>query len=160
MGLFGIFGKEKREKYEFFSKIDVSKLYTGISAEEIEEYSQEFKRIFGLDLPEDIKNFLKRSNGIYLDGKRFFSKFNEDVQAKSPRATKATTDLIAYNENYRAMTNINDYIILGKDDLSYFVYNIENQKYQVLSSQLLSVMKEYDDFNTMENDIVMNQIYE
>ena len=47
------------------------------------------------------------------------------------------------------MTDIEDYIILGKDSISYFVYDITSGKYQVISNGTMDVMSEYDSLAQM-----------
>lgn len=145
----------KREgRYSFLNDIKYKTIYNGLSSRDIDSYSQEFSEIFNINLPEDVKEFLKVTNGIYTSGVTFFSKFNDDVKEKSPRATRNTKDIIGFNENYRDMTDIEDYIILGKDSLSYYVYDIKSKKYQDLSNGTLVVMNEYDEFEKMVEDIL------
>lgn len=141
-------------KYSFLNDIKYKTLYNGLSSRDIDSYSQEFSEIFNINLPEDVKEFLKVTNGIYTSGGTFFSKFNDDVKEKSPRATRNTKDIIGFNENYRNMTDIEDYIILGKDSLSYYVYDIKSKKYQDLSNGTLDVMNEYDEFEKMVEDVL------
>ena len=57
------------------------------------------------------------------------------------------------------LTDIDDYIILGKDNISYFVYDINNKKYYVLSSGCLEIMNEYDELYIMIREIVTGDIY-
>ena len=139
-------------KYSFLNDIKYKTLYNGLSSRDIDSYSQEFSEIFNINLPEEVKEFLKVTNGIYTSGGTFFTKFNDDVKEKSPRATRNTKDIIGFNENYRDMTDIEDYIILGKDSLSYYVYDIKSKKYQDLSNGTLDVMNEYDEFEKMVED--------
>ncbi len=141
-------------EYSFLNDIKDKTLYNGLSSSDIDLYSQEFSEAFNINLPEDVKEFLKATNGIYMNGETFLSKFNDDVKEKSPRATRNTKDIIGFNENYRDMTDIEDYIILGKDSLSYYVYDIKSKKYQDLSNGTLDVLNEYDEFAQMIKDVL------
>ena len=79
-------------------------------------------------MPENVRDFLRITNGFYINGKVFFSMINDNVKEISPRATNRTRDIIGFNRYYRGMTDIEDYIILGKDSISYFVYDIASEK--------------------------------
>lgn len=141
-------------RYSFLNDIEDKTLYNGLSNNDIDSYSREFSETFNIDLPDDVKEFLKATNGIYMNGETFLSKFNDDVKEKSPRATRKTKDIIGFNENYREMTDVEDFIILGKDSLSYYVYNIASKKYQDLSNGTLDVLNEYDEFVKMVKDVL------
>ena len=141
-------------RYKFLNDIANKTLYNGLSDSDINSYSQEFSETFNIDLPDDVKDFLKATNGIYMNGETFFSKFNDDVKEKSPRATRKTKDIIGFNENYRDMTDIENYIILGKDSLSYYVYDIKSKKYQDISNGTLVILNEYDEFAKMVEDVL------
>ena len=95
-------------------------------------------------MPEDVRAFLSVTNGLHINSIVFFSMINDNVKELSPRATNRMRDIIGFNRYYRDMTDIEDYIILGKDSISFFVYDIASEKYQVLSNGTLDVMSEYN----------------
>ena len=129
-------------------------VFTGLSDDEINSYSQEFLEKFKIDFPEDVKEFLKVTNGLFgAGGEYVLSKFNDEIKNINPRIIDKTTyDIIGRNEDYRMMTDIEDFIILGEDSLSYYVYDIKSKKYQDLSNGTLDVLNEYDDFAKMVED--------
>ena len=94
------------------------------------------------------------TNGLYVNGKVFFSRFNDNVKAFSPRATNRTRDIIDFNRSYRDMTDIEDYIILGKDSISYFVYDTASEKYQVLTNGTMDVINIFDSLAQMIGEVL------
>lgn len=163
MGLFGKFIKNKiKGKYDFLNKIEYLKLFTGLSDKEIKSYSHEFKEKFKIEFPKDIKDFLKVTNGAFgRSGEYFLAKFNNEIQSINPRIMNSKTyDIIERNEEYRMMTDIEDFILLGEDSLSYFVYDIESKKYRIISNGTLDIMKEYNDLCTLIKEVLEEKIYE
>ena len=71
-----------------------------------------------------------------------------------------TYDIIERNEEYRMMTDIEDFILLGEDSLSYFVYDIESKKYRIISNGTLDIMKEYNGLCTLIKEVLEEKIYE
>lgn len=141
-------------KYNFLNDFKHLTVFNGLSDDEINSYSQEFLEKFKIDFPEDVKEFLKVTNGLFgAGGEYFLSKFNDEIKNINPRIIDKTTyDIIGRNEDYRMMTDIEDFIILGEDSLSYYVYDIKSKKYQDLSNGTLDVLNEYDDFAKMVED--------
>lgn len=143
-------------RYSFLNDFKHLTLFTGLSEDEISSYSQEFVEKFKVDFPEDVKEFLKATNGLFGGGGEYFlSKFNDEIKNVNPRIIdKSTYDIIGRNEDYRMMTDIEDFIILGEDSLSYYVYDIKSKKYHDLSNGTLDVMNEYDEFEKMVEDVL------
>lgn len=143
-------------KYNFLNDFKHLTVFTGLSDDEINSYSQEFLGKFKIDFPEDVKEFLKVTNGLFgAGGEYFLSKFNDEIKNINPRIIDKTTyDIIGRNEDYRMMTDIEDFIILGEDSLSYYVYDIKSKKYQDLSNGTLDVQNEYDEFAKMVEDVL------
>ena len=104
------------DEYGFLNGISDKTLYIGLTASEISLYAGEFKEAFNVSLPENVRDFLRITNGFYINGKVFFSMINDNVKEISPRATNRTRDIIGFNRYYRGMTDIEDYIILGKTE--------------------------------------------
>ena len=143
-------------KYSFLNDIKYLTVFTGLSDEEIESYSKEFEKIFKIDFPKDVKEFLKVTNGLFgAGGEYFLSKINDEIKNLNPRIfDKETYDIIGRNEDFRMMTDIEDFIILGEDSLSYYVYDIKSQKYQDISNGTSTVLNEYDEFSKMVEDVL------
>ena len=105
-----------------------------------------------IDVPEEYKEFLKISNGITSDnGAKFYSKFDLKKRGRY--------DIVDINYDYRELTDIEDFIKLGNDDISYFVYDINTSKYQVLSDGTLDVLNEYNHFYELLKAVLTGEIY-
>ena len=142
------------DEYDFLNKLSYKTMYTGLTESELDLYAEEFSEAFNVSLPEDLRAFLSVTNGLYVNGKVFFSRFNDNVKAFSPRATNRTRDIIEFNRSYRDMTDIEDYIILGKDSISYFVYDTASEKYQVLTNGTMDVINIFDSLAQMIGEVL------
>ena len=146
MGLFDKFKKNK--KYSFIGDI-ISDLPRGLKDDEINELSSSSKEKLGCELPVGYKEFLSEINGFSYDGLTIFSKFNENIKQLSPRAKAETRDVICWNENYYDMTDITDYIILGKSDLDYIAYDKEKNVYLILTNGTMDEIDKSEDFEEL-----------
>lgn len=146
MGLFDKFKKNK--KYSFISDI-VNDLPNGLKDDEINELSNLSKENLGCELPVDYKEFLSEINGFSYNGLTIFSKFNDNIKQLSPRAKVETRDVICWNENYYDMTDITDYIILGKSDLDYIAYDKEKNIYLILTNGTMDEIDKSEDFEEL-----------
>lgn len=146
MGLFDKFKKNK--KYSFICDI-VSDLPKGLKYDEINELSNLSKEKLGCELPVDYKEFLSEINGFSYDGFTIFSKFNENIKQLLPRTDEETNDVICWNKMYYAMTDITDYIILGKSDLDYVAYDKEKNVYLILTNGTMDEMDKSENFEEL-----------
>lgn len=145
----GLFDKlKKSKKYSFICDI-ITNLPKGLKANEIKDLSNLSKEKLGCELPVDYKEFLSEINGFSYDGLTIFSKFNDNIKQLSPRADEESRDIICWNEMYYDMTDITDYIILGKSDLDYIVYDKEKNVYLILTNGTMDEMDNSEDFEEL-----------
>ena len=55
-------------------------------------------------------------------------------------------DILRFNSSFREMTDITDYILLGKSSIDLIVYNIREKKYQILSNGVMQSFGSFDSF--------------
>lgn len=147
----GLFDKlKKNKKYSFVSNL-ITNLPKGLKDDEIDELSSLSKEKLGCELPADYKEFLSEINGFSYNGLTIFSKFNDNIKQLSPRAKAETRDVICWNEKYYGMTDITDYIILGKSDLDYIVYDKEKNIYFILTNGTMEEMDKSENFDELLN---------
>lgn len=146
MGLFDIF--KKTNKYDFINNLKI-KFPIGLSSKEIDEFSKISREKLESDLPIDFKEFLNYINGFSYNGVTIFSKFNENLKALYPRATEKTRDIICWNQNYYEMTDIKNFIILGKSDLDYIAYDKKKNKYLILTNGTMDEIRESEHFDEL-----------
>ena len=140
------------ERYIFLNDIDNLKFYSGLDNSEIEKLKEKSIEKLNIDIPEEYKEFLKISNGVTSDnGAKFYSKFDLKKRGRY--------DIVDINYDYRELTDIEDFIKLGNDDISYFVYDINTSKYQVLSDGTLDVLNEYNHFYELLKAVLTGEIY-
>ena len=140
------------ERYTFLNDIDNLKFYSGLDNSEIEKLKEKSIEKLNIDIPEEYKEFLKISNGVTSDnGAKFYSKFDLKKRGRY--------DIVDINYDYRELTDIEDFIKLGNDDISYFVYDINTSKYQVLSDGTLDVLNEYNHFYELLKAVLTGEIY-
>ncbi len=163
MGLFDIFHKKneknlKLNKYEFLKNTDIE-MFHGINNEEIKTYAEDFFNTFGIEFPNDVKDFLNVTNGLYSGtGAHLYSIFNDEIKNKVNRSTKSTMDIIGFNVNYRMITDVEEFIFLGNDSLTFYAYEIESKKYCMLTNGTLDKLHEYDTLESMIKDIFINKV--
>lgn len=136
---------EAKDMYtDFLSKIPCSAVYEKVPAEKISKTAKEFYSLFEAELTEDYINLLHQTNGLSCDGHSICGVYDEDFLADHPR--KGSMDILRFNSSFRDMTDITDYILLGKSSLDYVVYDIAEKKYQILSNGTMECFGSFDSF--------------
>lgn len=100
-------------------------------------------------MPADYRDFLSEINGFSYNGLTIFSKFNDTIKQLSPRAKAETRDIICWNEKYYDMTDITDYIILGKSDIDYIAYDKEKNIYVILTNGTMDEKDKSENFEEL-----------
>ena len=146
MGILDIFKRNK--KYSFISNV-ITNLPNGLKDDEINEFSNLSQEKLGCELPADYRDFLSEINGFSYNGLTIFSKFNDTIKQLSPRAKAETRDIICWNEKYYDMTDITDYIILGKSDIDYIAYDKEKNIYVILTNGTMDEKDKSENFEEL-----------
>ena len=116
-----------------------------LSDVEINMTENSFEELIGDKLPEEYLSFLKESNGFAVNGLHIFGSYDEEYLKQFPR--RKSYDIIRFNVRFRDLTDISDYIMLGKSSLDYVVYDSSaEKKYQILTSGTMDIIDEYDSF--------------
>ena len=129
---------------EFLSKLPDQAKYEKTTAEKISDAEKEFYSLFEVRLPEDYTGLLNFTNGLSYDRRSICGVYDEEFLAGHPR--KRSMDIIRSNTSFRDMTDITDYIILGKSSIDHIVYSIGEKKYQILSSGTMECFGSFDTF--------------
>ena len=129
---------------EFLSKLPDTAAYKKTIQEKINDADKEFYSLFNVGLPKDYIEFLHCTNGLSYDGHSIFGVYDEEFLAEYPR--KKSMDIIRSNSSFRDMTDITDYILLGKSSIDHIVYNISEKKYQILSNGTMERFGSFDSF--------------
>lgn len=129
---------------EFLSKLPDTATYEKLPPKKIGNLEKEFYSVFNVGLPNDYIELLRHSNGLSYDGKSIVGVYDSDLLAKYPK--KKSMDIVRFNLSFRDMTDITDYIMLGKSSIDHIVYNIGEKKYQILSNGEMDCFGTFDSF--------------
>lgn len=129
---------------EFLSKLPDTAAYEKPKQEKINDVDKEFYSLFEVGLPNDYIEFLHHTNGLSYDGRSICGVYDEEFLTEYPR--KKSMDIIRFNSSFRDMTDITDYILLGKSSIDCIVYNTSEKKYQILSNGTMESFGTFDSF--------------
>ena len=129
---------------EFLSKLPDTATYEKPTQEKINDADKEFYSLFNVGLPKDYIEFLHCTNGLSYNGRSIFGVYDEEFLAEYPR--KKSMDITRSNSSFRDMTDITDYILLGRSSIDHIVYNISEKKYQILSNGTMECFGSFDSF--------------
>ena len=129
---------------EFLLKLPDTAAYEKLPQEKIDGMKREFYSAFDTALPDDYTELLKHTNGLSYDGHSICGVYDEEFLIDHPR--KKSMDILRFNSSFRDMTDITDYILLGKSSIDLIVYNIGEKKYQILSSGVMECFGTFDTF--------------
>jgi hypothetical protein len=97
----------------------------------------------GCPLPADYADFLRRSNGLAAPGgAAVFCCYTNDIRDNFP--DYAYSDFATLNLEFRDMTDIDEYLLLGRSSVDYLCYEKATGKYQVRSNGVMRVIAEGD----------------
>ncbi|SFD13503.1 hypothetical protein SAMN02910406_03186 [Ruminococcus albus] len=129
---------------DFLSKLPDAATYEKLSQEKISNTEQEFYSLFNVEFPKDYIELLHFTNGLSFDGQSICGVYDEKFLADHPR--KKSMDILRFNSSFRDLTDITDYIMLGKSGIDYIVYNIGEKKFQILSNGTMECFGTFDSF--------------
>lgn len=129
---------------EFLSKLPDAATYEKLPQEKIDNLIEEFDSEFDVEIPEDYIGLLHQTNGLSYDGYNICGVYDEDFLIDHPR--KKSMDIVRFNSSFRDMTDITNYILLGKSSIDLIVFNIVEKKYQILSNGVMECFGTFDSF--------------
>lgn len=124
----------------------------GLTNETIKRVSDYFKENFNSSLPQGYMKFLNVMNGFSYDGHSIFCCYNDEIEKNYPRY--ASLDLVTFNTNFYANTDISNYIILGRSSIDYIGYIKAKNKYVIMTNGTMHHLKEFETFNEMIMDFL------
>lgn len=97
----------------------------------------------GCPMPADYADFLRQSNGLAApSGCAVFCCYTNDIRDNFPGY--AHCDFATINLRFRGMTDIEEFVLLGRSSVDYLCYEKATGKYQVRSNGILRVIAEGD----------------
>jgi len=129
---------------DFLSKIPENAAYAKLSPAKIDDIQKQFYSLFNVELPQDYIELLRYSNGLSYNGNSIVGVYDAEFLISHPR--KKSMDIIRFNTSFRDMTDITDYIMLGKSSIDLVVYNIREKTFQILSNGTMQCFGTFDSF--------------
>ena len=103
---------------------------------------------YGLEpLPQGYIDFLKINNGLAWNGIVFYSTYIVTVEG-DPSGFKLM-DLVSENDDFNDRYELDEKVLLGRQDEEYFTYNITTKKYEVLELESREIWEEFDNFEDL-----------
>ncbi len=124
----------------------------GLTSKTTQQVSDYFKEHFNSCLPQGYIEFLNVMNGFSYDGHSIFCCYNDEIEKNYPRYS--SLDLVTFNTNFYANTDISDYILLGKSSIDYIGYIKAKNKYVIMTNGTMQHLKEFEAFNEMIMDFL------
>lgn len=102
-------------------------------------------------VPQGYIDFLRMVNGFAWNGIEFFS----TDQVTDPETNYMLNDIVSANEDFAGYAeDLAGNVLLGRADDDLYVYNTQNQKYEVLDFTGHDVMEEFDTFDDLFANVV------
>ena len=102
-------------------------------------------------VPQGYIDFLREVNGFAWNGIEFFS----TDQVTDPESNYTLNDIVTANEDFAEYNDdLQGCVLLGRADDDLYVYNTNNEKYEVLDFTGHDVMEDFDAFDAMFEGVV------
>ena len=100
-------------------------------------------------LPADYIEFLKICNGYAFNGVYFYS----TDMVTDPETDFTLDDIVSIND-YNDYRDLGNKLIVGRSDEDLYVYDADNQKYEILDYTSSDTMEEYNSFEELFKEVV------
>ncbi|PJN48765.1 YrhA family protein [Bacillus mycoides] len=122
------------------------KLNTPATDSEVQKLREHTKEKFNVDLPSEYEEFLKTVNGLDFNG---LVLYGVDSPLLETEKDEQICGFIETNESWYENEFQKDYLFLGDSNIAWFCKNLSDGTYLELDKPSGTVMKTYNDFNTM-----------
>lgn len=118
----------------------------GASQTSIALVQKAYETANGVSLPQDYLELLREVNGIEYNGGIFYGVDEEFLQSEPQQNISGVLDmnLVWHEDDY-----MTDYIFLGENDISWFVYHPSDGKYYMLDNPSGEIISAYSDTESM-----------
>lgn len=113
---------------------------------EVQRLREQVKEKFNVDLPNEYEEFLKTVNGLDFDG---LVLYGVDLFLLETERDEPICGLIEANEIWYENEFQKEYLFLGDSNIAWFCKNLCDGTYLELDKPSGTVMKTYNDCNTM-----------
>lgn len=134
------------EKLKYNEKIN-----NGASIEELSRFGDEVRRVFGHDVPEEYTVFLRMVNGIEFNS---YIIYGIDNRLTESERNQLIIGFIEQNNLWRENKWDKDYLFLGESDISWFVYDLQDNKYYELDKPSGWEVETYNSFSDLADRVL------
>jgi hypothetical protein len=120
------------------------KLQAPATAEQIKTVFRRASEELGCDLPVEYADFLKRMNGLSSNGLVLYA---SEVTAITGYTDRFIEGLVEANLAWRENPDHVPFVFFGEGDISRYVLNCDNSRYQVLDFQTDTLIEEVAGFD-------------
>lgn len=138
--------KESLERIIQEGKKYGEEINNGISEEEIELFIKNVEKELNLTLPDDYIEILRAVNGIEFNGMILYG-VDEPILKEIPK--QHVNGLIDSNKVWYENKWQKQYLFLGEDSISWYVYDLKTKKYYELDNPSGEISAEFEDFEQM-----------
>ncbi len=133
------------------SKDEGAMIVRPASSKDLAQCQKDMAEIGLPPVPHGYIDFLRDVNGFAWNGIEFFS----TDQVTDPESGYTLNDIVTANEDFADYgDDLEGFVLLGRADDDLYVYNVANEKYEVLDFTGHDVMEDYDTFDAMFEGVV------
>ncbi|MBJ8107568.1 MULTISPECIES: YrhA family protein [Bacillus cereus group] len=122
------------------------KLNTPATDTEVHRLRKHVKEKFNVDLPSEFEEFIKNVNGLDFNGLVIYG---VDPSLLDTERDELISGLIDTNEIWYENEFQKEYLFFGDSNIAWFCKNLSDGTYLELDKPSGTVMKTYNDFNTV-----------
>ncbi|MDM5434366.1 YrhA family protein [Bacillus hominis] len=130
-------------------------LNTPATDSEVQKLREHAKEKFNVDLPSEYEEFLKTVNGLDFNG---LVLYGVDSPLLETEKDEQICDFIETNEIWYENEFQKEYLFLGDSNIAWFCKNLSDGTYLELDKPSGTVMKTYNDFNTMLEEVLKSAL--
>ena len=123
----------------------------GASEKEIELFCSQASNRLNVQLPQSYLDFLKNVNGIEFNGYILYG-IDEEFSGDSPK--QHINGFITNNLDWYENEWLKKYIFFGDSDISWYVFNIETNRYLELDKPSEEEMSSFSSFEEMVDQML------
>ncbi len=140
--------------------IDEKKVYDeevnlGASKEEIDKLVEKAKEQLGVELPKEYLEIISKVNGIEFNG---FILYGIDEYLLEHENNQSIYGLIDSNQTWYENEEQKKYLFLGESNISWYVYEYENNKFIELDNPSGRESSKFNNFYEMFNKLLVDAV--
>lgn len=143
------------EMLNVLTDIDSCMIVRPATEKDLKQCQKDMKKMKFPTIPEEYSAFLSNINGFAFNGIEFYS----TDQVTDLETNFMLNDIVSANEDFvNTNEGLEHCVLLGRADEDLFVFNTQNNRYEVLDMTGRDVMDDFDNFDDMFVGVVSPRI--